>query len=388
MDLPSIIRAIISPTPEKTDFKLGTLQSGAMLQGTILGARKGGKTLVDFGNFRVFAEIKFPVDTGDVLRVRVIDSGEQLTLKLIDITSPLSETDKENIRSERVPLNAEYLSKLRSALMNILEKNTSLPAGEKLPLHIKNALQVIGAHVEPIEIGSESIKLMEHLKSQVQASGFLYEKILENLLIHDAADKPTKKYTTSTGLQSLARENLKPNLQILREFFIRQEVMFPNVAKKEIALIRGAVNTLFDDVIGQQHNTLAGQLEPDQTQFFTYFLNLKGSKRLTKLRVYYRPKKKTDPSETSRISLLLNMDKLGEIRSDISLLTQAIHVDFFVPDEKVKQVIEENLPAIKLPLAALFKNLSLAVMVSKAKIADFTHKELNRVANTTVDIRV
>jgi hypothetical protein len=100
MDLPSVIRAIISPAPEKTGFKIDSLKPGDTLQGTILSARKGGRTLVDFGNFRVFAEIKFPIDQGEVLRVTVIESGEQLTLKLIESASQQSGSHK-NIRGGR-----------------------------------------------------------------------------------------------------------------------------------------------------------------------------------------------------------------------------------------------------------------------------------------------
>ena len=387
MDLPSIIKAIISPAPEKTDFKIDTLKPGDMLQGSILGARKGGKTLVDFGNFRVFAEIKFPVDAGEVLRVKVVESGEQLTLKVIDSASQLSESNK-HIRGDRQPLTTQSLSKLRSALMRVLQMNKSLPPGEKLPLNIKNAMIVIHAHFEPFELESDILKLTGHLKSQIQASGIFYEKILENLLLKAGEDKSSKTFAKGAGFHSLARTDLKPNLQILREFFTRHTVALKYFDNKEVETIRNAVNTLFADVIDQQHKTIAGQQEPDQTQFFTYLLNLKGSDKLTQLRVYYTPKKKKDPSETIRISLLLNMGKMGEIRSDISLLNQELQVNFFVLSDDIKHLIEEKLTEIKLPLAALFKNLVLRVTVSKSKIADFTQIEAIRATNTKVDIRV
>ena len=123
-------------------------------------------------------------------------------------------------------------------------------------------------------------------------------------------------------------------------------------------------------------------------QYLTYLLNLKDSDKLGKLRVYYAPKKKKGPSGTTRISLLLNMDKMGEIRSDISLFKKKMQVDFFVLTPKIKHMIEKNLTEITLPLNALFKNLILRVTVSKAKITEFTQKEVNRTTNQKVDIRV
>jgi len=387
MDLPSVIRAIISPAPEKTGFKIELLKPGDTLQGIILGARKGGRTLVDFGTFRVFAEIKFPIESGEILRVKVIESGKQLTLKLIDSTSQLSESNK-NVRVDHEPFTTQSLSKLRSALMNVLQKNKSLPPGEKLPSNIKNAMLVIHAHFEPFELESQIFKLMGRLKSQVQASGFFYEKILENLLIQAGEDKSTQKFANNARFQSLAKADLKPNLQIIKEFFSGHKVAFKYFDKNEIETIRNTVDKLFADVIDQQHKTIVAKPEPNQMQYLTYLLNLKDSDKLGKLRVYYAPKKKKGPSETTRISLLLNMDKMGEIRSDISLFKKKMQVDFFVLTPKIKHMIEKNLTEITLPLNALFKNLILRVTVSKAKITEFTQKEVNRATNQKVDIRV
>ncbi len=387
MDLPSVIRAIISPAPAKTGFKVDTLQPGDTLQGTILGARKGGRTLVDFGTFRVFAEIKFPIDQGEVLRVKVIESGEQLTFKLIDISSRVSDSNK-NIRGDGEPPTTQLLSKLGFALMNLLQKNKSLSPGEKLPSNIKNAMIAINTYFQPIEIENEIFKLIGHLKSQVKAAGFFYEKILENLLIQTSEDKSSQKVANSAGFQSLAKVNLKPNLQTLREFFATQTVALKYFDKKDVETIKNAVEKLFGDVIGQQHKTIIGQQEPDQTQFFTYLLNLKGSDKLTKLRVYYAPKKKNDPSKTTRISLLLNMDKTGELRADISLFNQELSVNFFVLNNKIKQMIEDNLTEIKRPLEALFTNPKLRVTVSRTKIDDFTPEGRIRSTNRKVDIRV
>jgi hypothetical protein len=387
MDLPSVIRAIISPAPEKTGFKIDSLKPGDTLQGTILSARKGGRTLVDFGNFRVFAEIKFPIDQGEVLRVTVIESGEQLTLKLIESASQQSGSHK-NIRGGRESLTTQSLNKLRSALMSILQKNKRLPPGAKFPSNIKNAMIVIHAHFEPLELESEMLKLLGRLKSQVQASGFFYEKIMENILFHTDKGKSTKTFSNNIGFQTLIKTDLKPNLQILREFFMGQKAVLQNFDKNDVETIKNMAEKLFADVIDQQHKTLVGQQEPDQTQFLTYLLNLKGSGKLSELRVYYAPKKNKNPSGTTRISLLLNMDKMGEIRSDISLFKKELEVNFFVGTDDIKHMIEENLTQIKLSLENLFDNLILRVTVSKAKIADFTQKEVNRITNTKVDIRV
>jgi hypothetical protein len=387
MELGSIIRAIISPTPEKSEFRIDTLKPGDTLQGTILGARKGGKTLVDFGSFRVFADIKFPIDTGKVLHVKVMESGEQLTLKLIDPPIRLSENQQPG-RGYHGPPTAQYLDRLRSALMSILQKNESLPSAEKLPSHIKDAMLVINTHFEPFDLEGQMAKLIGHLKSRVQASGIFYEKILENLFNPTATDRSAKKSIPGARLQSLVRSDLKPNLHIIKEFFNRSPVALKYFDSKEVEIIKNTVNTLFADVIDQQHNVRVVPQESEPPAFITYLLNLKDNDKLSKLRVYYAPSKRDDSSGTTRISLLLNLDKLGAIRSDLSLFKHEIHIHFFVLNHDIKHQIEENLTELESPLAALFRNLVVTVNVSKTKIADFTQTEMKRSINTKVDIRV
>ena len=387
MDLTSIIRAIISPMPEKPGFKVETLKPGDTLQGTILGARKGGKTLVDFGTFRVFAEIKFPISAGEVLRVKVIESGEQLMLKLIDKPSRWTESHP-SVRGYRQPPTAQSLNSFRSALTGILHKNESLPPGEKLPPNIRDAMVAINTHFEPFDFQGEMAKLIGQLKSRVQGSGIFFEKLLEDVFSRAAAEKPDEKPALGAQLQSLVRADIKPNLQILREFINQPANAHKYFDAKEVESIKNTVNGLFADVIDQQNAIRIAPQEPDSSPFFTYLLNLKDSDQLGKLRVYYAPTKKADSSRPPRISVLLDMDKLGQIRSDISLFDHEIHIQFFVVNAEIKHRIEENLTELKTPLAALFKNLVLTVSVSQSRIEDFTRQEVKQYTNTKVDIRV
>jgi ribosomal protein S1 len=58
------------------------LGPGDKLDGKIIEIKKDGKALIDFGAFRALAEIKFPIKTGETLRVIVDAKEPQLKLRL------------------------------------------------------------------------------------------------------------------------------------------------------------------------------------------------------------------------------------------------------------------------------------------------------------------
>ncbi|HLP44340.1 MAG TPA: hypothetical protein VK469_00230 [Candidatus Kapabacteria bacterium] len=58
------------------------LGPGDTLVGKIIEIKKDGKALIDFGAFRALAEIKFPINVGETIRVIVVAREPQLKLQL------------------------------------------------------------------------------------------------------------------------------------------------------------------------------------------------------------------------------------------------------------------------------------------------------------------
>ncbi len=123
----------------------------------------------------------------------------------------------------------------------------------------------------------------------------------------------------------------------------------------------------------------------DQTQVFTHTLNLKEDDQKAKLKIYYK-KKKGDLKKGIRLSLLLSMDRMGEIRTDFFNIKRDLNITFFVTNEKTKKIIEDNIEGIKEELSGIFGNLVINVIVSKREIAQFDSEDLTISSSKMVDL--
>ena len=102
------------------------------------------------------------------------------------------------------------------------------------------------------------------------------------------------------------------------------------------------VDGLLADIINQQGRAVSQLDSAEPFQVFTYALPLEEENQAAKLKIYYPKKQKTGSKNGFQISLLLNMDRLGELRTDFYLLEKDLTVTFFVKDPSAKTKIQEN----------------------------------------------
>ena len=77
MTITSQITVSINPELYPSGLKMNSFKPGSTLMLKVL-ELKGGRALIDFGNFRATADIKVPVVPGEELLVKVQESGKQL----------------------------------------------------------------------------------------------------------------------------------------------------------------------------------------------------------------------------------------------------------------------------------------------------------------------
>jgi hypothetical protein len=383
MAISSIIKVIISPESERIFLDNEILKPGDELQATILDIRRDGKVLVDFGRFRVFAEIKFPVSHGDVIHVKVVETGKQLMLKLVDRDSEISPKNRRVNSFEMLP--DKELKDFLSTVNKVLQMNAG-----RLPAAVKNILVTISSHFKPLKIGGDISDLISQLKSQIENSGFFFEKKLESLfiqLLENQDGAVLEKTADFSKIRTLINQDLNPKLLLFREFMNNRKLALKFMDERQFENIKNMVEKLLASIENQQNNAIIKKQDPNQILFFTFTLNLKEKGQLAKLKVYPRQNKKSASEEGFRISLLLSMERIGEIRSDISLFPKKVNIIFFVINEKIKTIIENNMESLKKPLGYLFEHIMLNVLVSEAKIADFEKEEINLGINKKVDVR-
>jgi len=387
MDISSFIKLIANPEIRSSILGPDIVKLGDELTGKILDFKSDGRTLVDFGKFRTLAEVNFPVSKSQVINVRVVEIGEQVKLSLIDPETKKSDITKNLISKLEIVSNDEF-KKLQSEIKQVITRDANLSVGEKLPQNIKNALLNIHSHFEPLNISSNISKLIPQLKAYIENSGILFENKMENAIenILSSYEKiSAKQLAQFPEIREILNKDLKPNLVILKDFFSNKEMIDKSADRREIENIRNSIDRIINDIESQKNLAVNKKESTDQTQVFTHTLNLKEDDQQAKLKIYYK-KKKGDLKKGIRLSLLLSMDKMGEIRTDFFNIKNDLNITFFVTNEKTKNIIEDNIEKIKEELSRIFGNLVINVIVSKKEIAQFDSEDLAILNSKMVDL--
>ena len=89
-----------------------------------------------------------------------------------------------------------------------------------------------------------------------------------------------------------------------------------------------------------------------------------------------------------QISLLLSMDRLGDIRTDFFLLENDLTMTFFVDRPSTKSIIQDNYSVLHDLLHSFFDQVNLNVLISEKKVKDFDHENVSIAGDKRVDLRI
>ena len=126
----------------------------------------------------------------------------------------------------------------------------------------------------------------------------------------------------------------------------------------------------------------------DPYQVFSLALPLKDTGQNAKLKFYFPKKNKTGSENGFKISLFLDMDNTGEVRTDFFLLNKDLVITFFVSDDTRKMQFEEHFGEISVQLDPLFDSVILKTIVSHKKINDFHREDLDLGSDKQIDLRI
>ena len=389
MDITSQITVSMKPERSKSLGNLKTIVPGSILKLKILELR-GDRALIDFGNFRATADVKIPVTLGEELRVKVLTSGEQLKMIVI-------RPEPENLpATDRLPGRLEAstagsLEKVQTEVKRNLNQVLDAHDGKSIPKSIVNILNVLNAYYEPIELKKGIAKLMPQLKSYLENSGLFFEKNLENSLLKDQVSSetaPPKPDADRPDVKHILSRDLKANLMAFK-FLVDEGHTLQKIfnARSLATLIKG-IDSLLDQ-INQQQGRAVSQLEAAEPfQVFTYLLPLNGEEQSARLKVYYQKKQHSGSEKGFRISLLLTLDRLGDLRADFFLLDEELSINFFVKDDSTSVNLQNNLPELHGLLHGFFDQIRLNVVISEKKVTNFDHEDLQIAGQRRVDLRV
>lgn len=243
-----------------------------------------------------------------------------------------------------------------------------------LPEDIRPMLSTLRSHFEPLDIGQGAVKLVPKLKSMVEDSGVFFEKKIQDVVsrLSEASARigAIDNLNQLPEIRNIINNDLKPNLLRLQEYLAGDKLESQLGQQETLEVIKKSVEDLLNNINTQQSRAVETQTQQQPVMVFSFNLPIKGEQD-AQLKVFYNRGKKREEEGEFKLSLLLNMERLGEIRTDFSHYEDNLNVTFFVGTYKIKEYIEENLDELEEPLGEEFKSLNFNVMVSEEQIAAF-----------------
>jgi hypothetical protein len=390
INISNFIKAMCGSEFQRSSLEKDTLSVGDKLLGRVLEIKNSGKALIDFGKFRALARTQFPVREGDVIDVKVLEKGIPIKLGLNNPAQGVSQQAKKMLSLSQFP-SENILEKLQLETKKVLDHTNGILKGRAVPIYVKDILTRIATHFGPMHIGKNSPNLGSQLKSYIENSGIFFEKKIENVIIKsfDTNGKTSpKELSESPEIRNIIRKDLKPNILMLKDFLDRNGLMLKILGTKNLEAIRSTVEKLLAEIATQQGDTTVKHDRLESAHTLTYALPLEKSNQRAKLKVYYSKKNKGKSEEGFKASLLLEMDKIGQIRTDFFLMDRDLNITFFVSDRKTKEYVDDHSEKIVGSLRNHFERLTLNVMISANEIEEFKMKDPGEMSTGIVDLRV
>jgi DNA repair exonuclease SbcCD ATPase subunit len=291
----------------------------------------------------------------------------------------------------------ENLSRLSENIQNAMEKTAGQAAlsegGASLPQGVKQMLSTLRTHFQPLDIGQDALKLVPKLKSLVEDSGIFFEKKIQDTIARlteaSARIGNIDNLNRLPEIKDIINNDLKPNLLLLREYFNSEKFTSELGRQDTFDAVRQSVEDLISNIAGQQSRAVDSQAQQNPVVVFSFNLPIKGEED-AQLKVFYNRGRKKDDAQEFKLSLLLDMDNLGTVRTDLSHWEENLTVTFFVKNYEIKDYIEENLHEVREPLESEFKALTFKVIVSEEDIAAFDAEPAvpEIISDKAVDVKV
>ncbi len=356
MDISSLLQAILDPRLNRSAWFREVVKPGDVFSLKIIEVKDNHRALVDFGKFRALAEVQFPVKAGDELLVKVSETDGQLRLQVVDPDSK-DPAGRKNVLGRLEIISFDIFNKVQSDIKAAVRQILSLPDRQLPPEHIQRALATLDTHFESIDLSKTATKLLPLLKSYVENAGFFFEKKFADIMdkfVERSGDELAKELIRSPQIKMILTKDLKPILFMLKEYLETQDSVSKFLNNRSLSGFKGSIEMLLADIFNQQTRA-AHKLElPDPYNLFSFTLPLKENEHKAKLKFYYPKKKKNGSKAGFKISLLLDMDNIGEVRADFFLIKRDLSITFFVKDNTRKIKFEENLDEVSNRLAPLF----------------------------------
>lgn len=415
MDLTAIFRAV--PTPETSrgaeDAPAG-LRIGDRLTGRVLRLETDGRVLIDLGRFRALAHTTIAVQPGQMLQLKVAQTGVPIQLRLdagaLETGArPLPELALSHLPApEDQQRVIQAIDRFISATAGrvdspLLQSGTapeppmggepSVAAGGQTLERVRQALMHLRALFAPWPGAPSADQLAHWVRAAVEDRGILFEIKLADALAGRAGAGPAE--SMDHLVRGVILRDLKPQLLILNAFLGGSEhPAAMGVKQREITLLRQVTTQLLTHVEQQQERAVQRAGGQELFQVLAHLLPLKEGRQPVRLKVYYPRRRRGGRDQTGhRLALLLDMDRLGPVRVDLSMTAgteagKTLQIMFHVRDTAVQSRLEQGTPSVIKALDGFFECIHVSTLVSSGDtVARFGDEDLEGPATGGIDIR-
>jgi len=193
-----------------------------------------------------------------------------------------------------------------------------------------------------------------------------------------------------TTIRNILKEDIPQHLKRLEEFFRYRAATSHLFDTKELEDIKKSLTRVRAEVESWQVTADAGKKaqKPEAGQVMAFTLPLPEGTGKGKLKIFYSRKRKSRTNEGFKMSLLLQMENTGAVRTDFFLLDKQLKITFYLNDQKIEKIIHTHADSIKTALAEHFSRVLLNVVVSERKVEDFEIEHLLTENRGLIDLRV
>lgn len=178
-------------------------------------------------------------------------------------------------------------------------------------------------------------------------------------------------------------ENLLADLAVLREFLVLQKTEL----SETLDVLRGLRGwTEAETETGDRPGTNRGR-GTESLQVIAFTLPMEEGQKPARLKVFYPLKKSAATGAGFRISLLLSMERMGPVRTDIFACQQNLDVKFSTENESACRHIDSHLSRLGDLLNGTFETVNLTAAVDEKNIAAFEYEDLEVSGDRLVDLQ-
>ena len=387
------IRWLLQPPQQMTDSGQGlptspALRAGDLLTAAVLDVENGSDALLSI------SDRPFLSSRGQTGMTQRLSAAFPAQCAPHAVSTKLPAKSAVAAAASSLPPTASEMADLRKQIQQ-MRNGAPLPGKASflpLPTPMKGALINLQQALSPVSSAGDMATLVARVRDFVENSGIYFEKRLEQAICDLQARSPSMtpvELARQPIIRDLMINDVKPNLLILKQFLDAQPPDSFGAGRHMLETLNNVVQRAVVHIEQQQFLVTEKPVDPDLFQAFSHLLFLTDSHRNARLKVYYAKKgRDEDAHKPPRVSLLLDMDRMGTVRTDLWMVGKDLNVTFFVKDSEVKVAIESEHQRIGEMLKDTFHTVAVSVVANQKKIDEFEGEELTDPNRRQVDFSI